>query len=302
MPITLQQLSRRAFIKCAALTSTALACGLQADAGLFFRHRNRHRFALLADTHIAADPNEVSRGVNMADHLKAVVQQVLGHPGQPTATFINGDLALKNGQPGDYTTFKQLIQPLQAVIPIHLTLGNHDERDHFLEAFATDTQKSCPVPERYCKVLETGRANLYLLDSLDKTDSTPGEIGALQREWLERELTARPKKPAIIFAHHNLNQSGLIAGLKDTTAFAAQMAVHPQVKAFVFGHTHDWNIRQNESGVHLVNLPPVAYTFAAERPSGWVCAEILRDGMKLELISLDPKHPEHGKVEELKWR
>ena len=74
------------------------------------------------------------------------------------------------------------------------------------------------------------------------------------------------------------------------------------VKAFIFGHTHNWNIEQHPSGVHLVNLPQTAYPFQAGRPSGWVRATLARDSAEFELRCLDPHHPEHAKVTRLKWR
>jgi hypothetical protein len=75
-----------------------------------------------------------------------------------------------------------------------------------------------------------------------------------------------------------------------------------QVKAFIFGHTHDWNLSQHPCGVHLINLPQTAYAFQAGRPSGWVRATLARDSMEIELRCLDLHHPEHAQVKRLKWR
>ncbi len=109
-------------------------------------------------------------------------------------------------------------------------------------------------------------------------------------------------KPAVVVAHHNLQNNGPVTGLKDSAALIEMFAQHRQIKAFIFGHTHNWNVEQHASGVHLINLPPVAYVFKEGRPSGWVCAALAPDGIKLELRSLDTKHPEHGQVRQLKWR
>jgi hypothetical protein len=75
-----------------------------------------------------------------------------------------------------------------------------------------------------------------------------------------------------------------------------------QVKAYLFGHTHVWQHEQDESGIHLVNLPPVAYVFKEGEPSGWTQATMKRDGLKLQLQCLDRKHKDHGQVLDLKWR
>ncbi len=120
-------------------------------------------------------------------------------------------------------------------------------------------------------------------------------------DWLDHALQARADKPAIIVAHHNLNTVGSVSGLKDSAALEALFARRRQVKTFIFGHTHDWHVSQHTSGVHLINLPPTGYVFHEGRPSGWVRATLARDGMEVELLSLDVKHPEHAQVHQLKW-
>ena len=88
----------------------------------------------------------------------------------------------------------------------------------------------------------------------------------------------------------------------ETVALAEIFAQRSQVKAFIFGHTHNWDISQHATGVHLINLPPTGYVFKAGRPNGWVRATLAKDGAEFELRSLDPKHTEHAQVQTLKWR
>lgn len=302
MPVTLPRLSRREFLKRAALAGAAAALAPSAYAGLFGKSRDKHTFVFFSDTHIAADPATVSRKVNMADHLAACVRELTAWPVKPASVFITGDLALKDGQPGDYATFGRLIEPVRALADVHLLLGNHDQREHFWQAFPHETTQQNAVPNKHCAVVGSPRANWFLLDSLDVTLSTPGDLGAAQFLWLSRELTARPDKPAIIVAHHNLNTIGGISGLKDSPALEELFVRQPQVKAFIFGHTHDWSVSQHRIGVHLINLPPTAYAHKEGRPNGWVRCTLSQDAAKIELRALDARHPEHGQVETLKWR
>jgi 3',5'-cyclic-AMP phosphodiesterase len=60
-------------------------------------------------------------------------------------------------------------------------------------------------------------------------------------------------------------------------------------------------VKTKNSGLHLINLPPVAYAFGGKRPLGHVTAHVGAQGMKLKLYSLDPAHPDHGQEHELKW-
>ena len=55
MPVTLPQLSRRAFLKRAALAGAAAALAPHSYAGLFGKARDKHTFAFFSDSHIAAD-------------------------------------------------------------------------------------------------------------------------------------------------------------------------------------------------------------------------------------------------------
>jgi hypothetical protein len=303
MPITLPPISRRAFLKRAALAGTAVALVPSGYAGLFGKSRDKHTFAIFSDTHIAADAATVSRKVNMADQLAACVRELAAWPAKPAAIIVNGDLAMKDGLASDYATFGKTIEPLRTLAPVHLNLGNHDERENFWQAFPHDAAKAQSVPQKQCAVFESERANWFLLDSLDKTNSTPGELGAAQLEWLTRELTARSNKPAIIVGHHNLQTPGSVDGLKlETPALDELFARQRQIKAFIFGHTHNWNISQHPTGVHLINLPPTGYVFKEGRPSGWVRATLATDSLEVELRALDVKHFEHAQVQTLKWR
>jgi 3',5'-cyclic-AMP phosphodiesterase len=302
MPIHLPQLSRREFVKRVALAGAGFALAPGAHAALFGKSRDKHTFALLSDPHIAANAKAVSRNVNMAEHLAAVSRELAGLAKNPAAVLVNGDLALKEGLSGDYATFSTLIDPVRAIAPVHLTLGNHDHRANFWKAFPKEAKAAKIVPDRQVGVIRSSRANWFLLDSLDATDSTPGELGTAQIEWLDRQLGSNRDKPAIVVAHHNLGSQANVTGLKDSAAFEKLFARHSQIKVFIFGHTHNWSVTRHSSGVHLVNLPPVGYVFTAGRPSGWVRASLAPDGMEIELLCLDTKHPEHGQVHQLKWR
>jgi len=303
MPFQLPQLSRREFLKRAALAGAAATLAPHSYAGLFGKARDKHTFAFFSDPHIAADAAlKHSSGVNMAENLAAAVRELAACPVNPATVIVNGDLAFQNGQPEDYATFGKLIEPVRALAPLHLSLGNHDAREHFWQAFPHDATKLKSVPQKQATVFASDRANWFLLDSLDVTLSTPGELGAAQLDWLAHELAARPDQPAIVVAHHNLQTPGMVAGIKDSAPLEELFARHRQVKAFVFGHTHNWHVETHASGVHLINLPPTGYVFKAGRPSGWVRATLARDGAEFELRSLDVKHPEHAQVKKLQWR
>jgi len=306
MPVMMPQLTRREFLKRAALAGVGLGLVELAPpksyAGIFGKSRDKNTFAFFSDPHIAADASLGHSGVNMADNLAACVRELDAWPVKPATVIVNGDLAFQSGQPGDYAAFGQLMEPVRALAPVHLTLGNHDEREHFWRAFPRDATRLKSVPQKQAVVFSSALANWFLLDSLDVPDTAPGEFGAAQLDWLACELAARPDKPAILVGHHNLQAPGGKTGLKDSAAFEEIFTRHRQVKAFIFGHTHNWHVERHASGVQLVSLPPTGFVFKAGRPSGWVRATLAREGAEFELRSLDPQHPEQAQVKQLQWR
>ncbi len=302
MPVALPQLSRREFLKRAALAGTAFAFAPEIHAGIFGKARDKNTFFFLSDTHIAGNPAEIYLNVNMTDHLAACSRQLAAWPVKPAAVIVNGDLAYLTGKPEDYAQFAKGIAFVRALAPLHLTLGNHDEREHFWSAFPHDAQKIKSVTQKQTAVFSSDHANWFLLDSLQFTSKTPGEVGSDQLDWLARELDAHSQKPAIVVVHHNPQFPKVTTGLLDSDALLAVLAPRRQVKALIFGHTHDWKIWPHESGIHLINLPPTSYPFHEGRPCGWVRVALARAAMEIELRSLDVKHPEHAQVRLLKWR
>ena len=304
MPIHLPPISRRQFLGRTAAAAAGLVTlrpTFAADA-----KADPHAFALLADTHIPTDPTTEVRKVNMVDNLRRVIAQVSRLDPLPANALIDGDCAYLKGLPQDYTRLGKLVEPLrQAGVPLHLTLGNHDDREQFFAVYVNAEPTNPPVSSKHVSVLETPRANFFLLDSLEKTNQTPGLLGAAQRAWLAQALDLRRDKPAVVVGHHNPQlqptEQGKWFGIKDSAEFFAVLTARAHVKAYVFGHSHHWEIAEHE-GIHLVNLPPVAYVFRQGDPSGYVHAQLERDGMTLELRCLDEGHAKHKERVELTWR
>lgn len=287
-------LRRTLFAGAGLLTLPALAATKSAD---------RDSWALFSDIHLTGDRAKVQRGINMAAHFEQAIAEVLALPKRPAGLLISGDLALNSGEASDYQTLKDLLTPLRANrVPVHLALGNHDHRERFLTAFADLVPAERPVATHLVSVVRASRANWFILDSLEQTVATPGLLGEAQRTWLAKALDAHKSKPAIVVLHHNLDARRGTYALKDAPDLFTVLRPRRQVKACLFGHTHVWRNWQDESGIHCVNLPPVAYVFNEGDPAGWVHARLERKGMRLELRCLNAEHPAHGRKLELAWR
>jgi Icc protein len=310
MPIHVSPLSRRQWLTQSAAGVAGIGfVGMpmaMSEESPIEREIATDRIALLSDTHIPGAPDVMARGVNMTDNLKRVVSQLCELDPPPVGVIINGDCAYLKGLPNDYANLAACVAPLAAAeLPLHLTMGNHDDRGPLYQALADQRPENPPVDSKHVSVIEMKHANFFLLDSLKQVDVVTGQVGESQLSWLSAALGARADKPAVVVVHHNPQFTPPAAGMpwtgiEDTAALFACMDQHAHVKAFVFGHSHDWSVNRRGK-VHMINLPPVAYVFAEDRPNGWVDARVTAAGLELNLRTLNESDARHGLKISLPW-
>jgi 3',5'-cyclic AMP phosphodiesterase CpdA len=260
--------TRRDFLASLALGSVALTVADPAPAG----DEDGPWFALVSDTHVPANMGQKAFGQIPAENLRIVVADILSRPRRPEGVLINGDLALKDGKPGDYAALLTLLEPLRrAGLPVHLTLGNHDDRGHFREAIRGLIPAGSTVEEKYAGAFDVLGRRFLLLDSLDEVDKVPGRLGEAQLAWLGRDLDAHKGVPTLVFVHHPPHPNPRAKrpdALLDGGALLGLLKPRTWVEALVYGHTHRWS-ETSEAGLDLVNLPAVAYSFLPDQPLGY---------------------------------
>ena len=259
---------------------------------------------LLNDTHIGEKHPEHSP---ISSNLREVVQELANLKQKPAAVMINGDLALRDGQPGDYRHFARLLHPLRdADLNVHMTLGNHDDRDVFQSVLKEDLHQQAPLTARHVSIVKTRHANFFLLDSLIKPMVTQGEIGKEQLAWLERALDSATDRPAIIMTHHNPRLGGdpkhFPGGLIDSEALWDLLEERRHVKAYIHGHIHHWSHAEHR-GVHIINTPAISYVGnRALSTTGWTTARLRPDGVELTIHTNDRLHAWNSEKAEFRWR
>lgn len=299
MPVHLPAQNRRQFLF--TLGAGFLTC----SAGVFAKDSQQSDIIyLLNDTHIGEKHPENSP---VPSHLRKVVSELVNLEQKPACVLINGDLALRDGQPGDYRHFAKLIRPLQkAKIDTHLTLGNHDERDVFYSVMQEEQPETPPVKSKHISVVQTPHANFFLLDSLHKTMVTQGTLGAEQRTWLANALDAHADKPAIIMTHHNPRLGGdpnhFPGGLTDSVELWEILAPRKQVKAYIHGHIHHRSNAEHK-GIHIINTPATSYVGNPKASTtGWTIAKLSPQGITLTTRTTDDQHPWNHQSKTLTWR
>ncbi len=299
MPVHLPAQNRRQFL------FTLGAGFLTYSAGAFAKDSQQSDIIyLLNDTHIGEKHPENSP---VPSHLRKVVSELVSLEQKPACVLINGDLALRDGQPGDYRHLAKLIRPLQeAKIDMHLTLGNHDERDVFYSVMQEEQPEAPPVKSKHISVVQTPHANFFLLDSLHKTMVTQGTLGAEQRTWLAKALDAHADKPAIIMTHHNPRLGGdpnhFPGGLTDSVELWEVLAPRKQVKAYIHGHIHHRSNAEHK-GIHIINTPATSYVGNPKASTtGWTIAKLSPTGITLTTRTTDDQHPWNHQSQTLTWR
>ena len=305
MPIILPPIARRDFIKGSFVLSgaTITASSFVAADSKSVRF-DPNRIALLADTHISDDPNRSYPGtkwpgspvkeeehewVNMADSLAQSAREIIELNPRPSNLIINGDCALSRGTEAEYKEFLRLIEPIrQAGITIHITIGNHDTREKLWKLLPFLKKEQMGI---HADVIELPYANIFLLDSGKK-----GILGEAQLDWLAQQLDKHTDRPALVFAHFNpLPNRGArpIRGMRDGEALLKVLARRKHAKAYVHGHTHEWQKSKHEH-LHIIGQPAVSYYFEKGHAHGWIDMKLTERSADLELHCVDPKHKQNA--------
>ena len=181
------------------------------------------------DLHLPPTPGGILWGVDPQARLRQVLADARRHHPQARLAILTGDLVHEP----DEAAYARLDTLLEEVPwPCWSLPGNHDDATRMREGLS-----HAPLVERGA----VGRWRLYLLDSTVPGEGA-GRVGERQlaqlRSWLDQE----PETPAVVFLHHHALPVGSpwldAIMLRDAEAFGALMRDRPQVRAVLWGHTH----------------------------------------------------------------
>jgi len=305
MPVILPPIARRDFIKGSfVLSGVSITAPSFVSADSKSVRFDPNRIALLADTHISADPKQSYPGtkwpgslvkedehewVNMADSLAQSAREVIDLNPRPANLIINGDCAMSRGTEAEYKELLRLLEPIRvAGITVHVTIGNHDKRENLWKLLPFLKKEQIGIQ---AGVIELPNANLILLDSGRK-----GILGDQQLVWLAQQLDEWADKPALVFGHFNpYPNRGVrpIKGMGDGSSLLKVLAKRKHARAYFYGHTHEWQQDQRDH-LHLINQPAVSYYFGKGHAHGWVDMKLTEKSADLELHCINPKHKQQG--------
>lgn len=190
------------------------------------------KFIVLADLHLVPE-GDLANGLDTAGRVREAISHVNEHHGDADFCILAGDLA-DRGQPDAYRRLQGLIEPL--TVPLHITLGNHDDRPAFLDIFSGLAAETGCID----KVIDLKGHRIVILDS-SEPGRHEGVLTTAQLDWLAARLDEAADRPVIVVLHHNITdlhvQTDFIR-LQQNGAFIDVLKAHPDIRQVISGHVH----------------------------------------------------------------
>lgn len=192
------------------------------------------KFVILSDLHLGAAEGALVNGLDTGARLAEAVRVINRDHADAAFVLVAGDLA-DRGEVGAYQRLQTLLADLS--LPVHLTLGNHDDRATFLSVFGTDLDDA---QGRVSRVIDQGGHRIILLDT-----SEPGLVGGMlcegRQHWLADRLAEAADRPVIIVQHHHANPLWVPVdsiNLADPEGYVALLGRHDDIRHVIAGHVH----------------------------------------------------------------
>jgi len=227
--------------------------------------------AQLSDPHVVAPDGLLYGRVETGGMLARAVEELNRLDPLPDIVVITGDLVDK-GEPVEYEHLRRLLAPL--AMPVFVIPGNHDARGPLRAAFGGDGYLP---PDGFLQyAVEDLPVRLVAVDTLIPGEGG-GELCADRLAWLDRTLAAAPRRPTVVLMHHPPFLTGIErmdrAGLRDTDAFAAVVARHPQIERILCGHLHraiDRRFASTVAGTAPSTAHQIRFDIRSGAPLGFV--------------------------------
>lgn len=192
------------------------------------------RFAAVGDTGDGS-PNAASvASAIAAEHSRRPLNLVL----------LLGDLIYPDGDPAEFEQkYKKIYQPvIDEGVETRATLGNHD-----IQTDSGQMIRVFEMPARYY-AFEGGPASFFAIDS------SRGVVDAIQRKWLEEELSKSNKTWKIGFTHVSPHVSGDHGPNLSLQRSLDGLLQHYGVRLLLSGHNHLYERTKEVRGtVHIVS-------------------------------------------------
>lgn len=191
------------------------------------------KFIVMSDLHLVPE-GERSMTLDTAARLEIAVDTINTRYADADFCVLAGDLA-DLGQSAAYRRLQEIISKL--TVPVHITLGNHDDRPTFLAVFGPDFAGETGHVD---KVIDLKGYRVILLDS-SEPGRVDGVLEAGQIDWLKARLVEAADRPVIVILHHNANALHISSDdirIIEDGPFLDALATHGDIRQVIAGHVH----------------------------------------------------------------
>jgi 3',5'-cyclic-AMP phosphodiesterase len=189
----------------------------------------------LSDIHMCPTGQHVV-GFDPAARLMKVVDAVNAEHADADLCIVSGDLTDMGDEPS-YVRLKSIIETIS--VPVHLMLGNHDNRAAFRRVFPGASDDGSGFVQ---DSITFGEFRIILLDTLDEDQPSDGYLCEKRLSWLDRQLREDSTSNTMIFLHHPPFPLGVeyfdAMLLRNGSELEQLLDRHRNVRHVAFGHVH----------------------------------------------------------------
>lgn len=187
----------------------------------------------VTDLHLVT-PGQTLCGLDPLARLQACIADINRNHSDAELVIFTGDLS----ETGEQATYRALaVELVKLGPPARLMLGNHDDRNAFLDVFDGVRSDDGFVHG----VEDTGEGRLIMLDTL-LPGRPEGRLDEARLHWLEKRLEESMDRPVFLFSHHPpfpihmplLDRMGII----EADALYGLLKQHGDVRHIFAGHAH----------------------------------------------------------------
>jgi 3',5'-cyclic AMP phosphodiesterase CpdA len=193
------------------------------------------KFIHLTDTHLVT-PGHALYGNDPAQRLQQAIDSINREHADAAFVVVTGDLAHR-GEPEAYAELRERLSTLNT--PVHLLVGNHDDRGHFLEAFT----QTPTTDDGFVQYAYTASGFRHIALDSNEPGVSWGVFCERRARWLADELSAGEPLPVHLFIHHPPFGVGIPPmdriSLLDAGPLREALVPHAKrIRHLFFGHLH----------------------------------------------------------------
>lgn len=203
------------------------------------------KLVVLSDLHLMVPGKarwQVDRDLDTADRLDAAIARINAAYGDADLVVFAGDLVDYSTREAAYGLLKDRLTALHP--PYALTIGNHDCRTTFAQAFGPSLLQEGFAQSAH----DIGAYRVLVLDSVKAGPSpegfashTEGHLCPARLRWLRARLAEAKGRPVIVVMHHPVLPLHISTDrqlLHSPDAFLEALAAHGDVRQVIAGHVH----------------------------------------------------------------